>query len=355
MEFNTQYQVKDYFHRLLDRIGVEHEEDDLRDYMALVNYSVGFNPRSMKRLFNSLLLLGLVAEQRQVLEEVEEQAEQREVSKILFAILCLQNAYEPVYRFLARKSELDDELFEQLRDEERLTGDDELATLRGELGHEGDALYYKKVARFMEAFFSAIQLDSDEEDGEEKKADQTLSRDEARTFRRIMSFSAVVSTSAGEEEIDASERQWNRQLAKGLAAELNEKYKEVLDSVRSDLSRHGFSTYQARSTDEYYAEMYIASRSQECSLVFTFDTDVFSGYVCARKKRSIPQTQAWAEGPLKDIYPALEEWEDDEWGAPLFYVEMSGDWDTRAEAFKIRVHETVEQLLPAFIARCQGS
>ncbi len=345
----TQYQVRDYFDRLLTRIKVDHDSGDLQDYIGLVNYSVGFNPRSMKRLFNSLLLLHLVAEQKAVLKDVAEQAEQSEVSRILFAILCLQNAYEPVYRYLVRQKEFSDEVFDLLKDDEKLMNDETLDGLRRELGHDGDPIYYQKLGRFMEAFYSSIQLASDEtEEGE--KADATLSKEEGQTLRRIMSFSSMVSTTAADDEMDYDERYWNRDMAKELAAELNKRYRKELKPFRRDLGK-GFTIYQEKSTEQVYVQLYLQSKSKEFNICFNFCPNEMDGWLCASKKRSFPETRAWVEGKVAPAFPEIEPWDDEEWGARLFHEAISGEWEDRAELYKEQVRATLDEIMPLFVER----
>lgn len=64
----NQYKVDTYFSGLLTKLEIDFHNDDIATFIDLVDYSVGFNPRGMKRLFNSLLLLKLVAERKGIIE-----------------------------------------------------------------------------------------------------------------------------------------------------------------------------------------------------------------------------------------------------------------------------------------------
>lgn len=104
----AQYDIKKYFKELLSKDFV-HDERDIEIFVRLANSSVGFNPRSMKRLFNSLQLLNMVATSKNILK-TDLFAKAYEKQRILFAILCLQTAYEPLYRFMLKhQSEINQE------------------------------------------------------------------------------------------------------------------------------------------------------------------------------------------------------------------------------------------------------
>ena len=62
----AQYDVSKYFKELLQG-KFEYREDDIETFVKLANNSVGFNPRSMKRLFNSIQLLKMVAATKNIL------------------------------------------------------------------------------------------------------------------------------------------------------------------------------------------------------------------------------------------------------------------------------------------------
>ena len=64
-----QYDVTRYLKSLFEKIGIQCVDDDIKIYQDLINDSVGFNPRAMKRLFNSLQLLNIVAGKKRVFDE----------------------------------------------------------------------------------------------------------------------------------------------------------------------------------------------------------------------------------------------------------------------------------------------
>lgn len=85
------YQVADLLEESLQTLGIE--VDDLRSYADLAQWSVGHNPRALKRLLNSFSLLRGIARATSTTDPPS--AEVPDVG--LFALLALQTAY-PVYR-----------------------------------------------------------------------------------------------------------------------------------------------------------------------------------------------------------------------------------------------------------------
>lgn len=83
----SQYNITKYLKNIFDI-----PDGDLGLYKELATNSVGTNPRSLKRLANVMNLLKLLAAQN-----YRESLEKPEFQRVLFAILCLQMAYEPIY------------------------------------------------------------------------------------------------------------------------------------------------------------------------------------------------------------------------------------------------------------------
>lgn len=83
----AQYNISNYLKNLLD---VPDEERDF--YIKLAANSVGTNPRTLKRMANILSLLELVAQKSDPAG-----CSQPEYRRLLFGVLCMQMAFEPVY------------------------------------------------------------------------------------------------------------------------------------------------------------------------------------------------------------------------------------------------------------------
>ncbi len=66
------YQVDRYVTAMLERIDWPFDEAEVGEYQALLQHSVGFNPRTLKRLCNTLLLLRMVAGEQADVDGYEE-------------------------------------------------------------------------------------------------------------------------------------------------------------------------------------------------------------------------------------------------------------------------------------------
>ncbi len=290
----SQYKVEAYFATLLKRIRVEYEKPDLQLYRELVDYSIGFNPRSMKRLFNSLLLLRLVAQRKQLFGAADLSSTRSETMRVLFAILCLQHAYEPVYSYVL-SSDLSQAMFERLREHEQLCKDGSLESLRQELEFTEDNPKLRRLADFMGAFYDAIQLD---EDGD----DEHLSPIEQKTLRAILSFSSVVSTEGVAPTVVGGERYSNRELAKQLVGHMNEK---LAPKLANTASSHGFTHYQPRGVD-YAATciwpLVLGAKGQRLVLACWYFHDRIEIQVGA-PKRELKTAKSWVNQHLRPLYP----------------------------------------------------
>ncbi|WP_022755800.1 KAP family P-loop NTPase fold protein [Butyrivibrio fibrisolvens] len=196
----AQYDIKKYVSNRLKDIGIGYSTiEELQKMTNLIQSSIGNNPRSMKRLFNSYLLLSSVIEDSILKEEKSKQ--------LMFAILCMQSRYEAAYNYLARHQELI--TAEYLN---KLTSDDS-----EELKHIN--LKEKDQASFANFAVSLNELiDRDGHDG--------IDADELKAFKEALRYSTITSTSDDEEP---GEERWNiRYVHKDLCIEfadrLNKKY-----------------------------------------------------------------------------------------------------------------------------------
>ena len=127
-----QYNIGKYVNSLLVDIGfVEGEGLDDGDVREIILQTIGGNPRSIKRLANSVSLIQLFIRKRKNLdkdnddEDVNEQVNERTEKFLMFSLLCLQIAYPAIYSLLTQQPNFaswDDEFaFKQTnRSEERL-------------------------------------------------------------------------------------------------------------------------------------------------------------------------------------------------------------------------------------------
>ncbi len=277
----SQYNANEFCQQMLEHIDVAHETEDVDLYVKLISFSVGFNPRTVKRLFNNLLLLKLVLIKKQGLEK-DDVAQVNEKMRILFATLCLQNTFSPLYNYLQnRLKQLEEfsedevktinDLFYQLTDIKILGQEDgEFARLWQGVMPEPNAAFFDRLANFMGVFFEAIQLKSDTSENVNK----TLNVDEIATLRNIMSFSAVVSVDANTDTYQPHPnrdliRKQNRELIKSVISEIENRYQDALKQLGPIMDK--FKKYQPNSGDNELgisAYSYINSNGNWFSIVF---------------------------------------------------------------------------------------
>ena len=228
----NQYSIGKYVGDLLKQIGfIDDEEQDAEAIELITTNTIGGNPRSLKRLVNSLALIKIFSEIEENLEELDEEtlfeqpeeepaAETPEEEKdedledtkdlLLFSLVCLQIAYPKIYDLLIEKPDFtswDDDFAlkitkgKEKENEEQYTNEFKLATqaLPGEDFDEiwEQALFkicypnprYKARAREISRFFSYIK--------EELLKD--YENDLKSLIREVINVTAVTSISSSDE------------------------------------------------------------------------------------------------------------------------------------------------------------
>ena len=98
-----QYDIGNYVSSLLVDVGfIEKDSVDTEDIKEIVLLTIGGNPRSIKRLINSVSLIEIFTEEKLNFAGVEEAKteETKEEKFLLFSLLCLQIAYPAIYSLL---------------------------------------------------------------------------------------------------------------------------------------------------------------------------------------------------------------------------------------------------------------
>jgi len=197
------YDVKKYCASLLKEIGIDIASVDIGQYLNLVNCSVGFNPRSLKRVFNLLLLLNIVAHKQNLFAGNNLR---RDKQRVIFAVLCMQSALDPVYDFIRQRSEnLDEKLFQEMMDEATLLESEQYSSIFSDVEDADRQKYAQRVALFMQVFYSAIQLSGNPDDSCDR-----LGNDDLANLRDVLSFSSLTS-------VDEREGQSERRIKLTLA------------------------------------------------------------------------------------------------------------------------------------------
>lgn len=248
------YQVRRFVVEMLSQMDPSFRDDNATAdiYVRLIQHSVGFNPRTMKRLFNAYLLLMCVGKNVNITAKIEDPKEGPWYRKMLFAILCCQYAYEDLYNFIVRnRSEVlgadileelknpaayrpEKEIGDQPEDSERDEQDEILAELQGKVKTASDETI-SRMAEFMEYFISVI----------DKSGDKVLDEEEELSaLEEILSISAITTTGSDDE----GERMTSRGSAivsgveeldmEGLSNEKKGEIAELLRSINSNVDVH---------------------------------------------------------------------------------------------------------------------
>lgn len=184
----AQYNISAYIQNLLSNMSIVCSEEEINTYREIVDCSIGCNPRSMKRLFNSFILLNTVASKKGMFNEADG-IKAKDKQRILFAALCLQMAFEEIYEFMIKnKDDLNADFFDGIKDLEKLKTDSAFDEIRKNTPIK-EELYYDKIADFMEIFYNCLQLDDDLE---------SLSDEELGNLKKILSFSAITANTREE-------------------------------------------------------------------------------------------------------------------------------------------------------------
>ena len=97
------YDIGKYVLSLLDDISYYKSEDDELDedlIESLVTLSIGTNPRSIKRLINSLSLIKILNDTKNATSETGSAIDNKDVATVMLAMVCLQIANSDIYDML---------------------------------------------------------------------------------------------------------------------------------------------------------------------------------------------------------------------------------------------------------------
>jgi hypothetical protein len=185
------YDLEKYVGTLLDKLNwtISEQTDVAEVYKPLLEWSIGFNPRSIKRLFNSILLLKLVMNrgddaQRAILADAH-------MMKLLFAIVCMEMAHSELHRYLA--SEVSQERLRSLR------SDDSVGQLYQEDGPLEGQQPTSALPRFAALFYRLV----------DQNRDSDISDDELTALATAFNVSSVTSVNDPEPQTEPRPRRWD--------------------------------------------------------------------------------------------------------------------------------------------------
>lgn len=173
----AQYDINKYVGDMMKKMDVETNEKEVKLFSNLIRTSIGYNPRSMKRLFNTYQLLDIIS--KSAVRDIDENVRKR----VLFAIVCAQMHFDEFYLFLA-SSEIEAEVFEALatRSEDNKIFEEIYSDVNIETTEERK----NKLCQFIPYFIDSLQVDNDQE----------LSEEELNNLRIMLKCSVVTSVKA---------------------------------------------------------------------------------------------------------------------------------------------------------------
>ena len=205
------YNIHRYVKEMMERLSIVTEEKEVNLFFDLIKTSVGFNPRSMKRLFNTYELLDIVTES--TVRNIETSVRKR----VLFAIICTQMCFEKMYLYLA-STRIDEDTFSAL-----INQNTQEIALREIYGLSNEEVTTSEIARlqsFIPHFVKALQVDDDNE----------LSEEELNNLQVILKCSVVTSVNAATGDSDSDSKNWDyRNENKRLSKKTAEKLKDIGD------------------------------------------------------------------------------------------------------------------------------
>ena len=203
----AQYDIRKYLTEMMEHLDISTEEKEVSLFYNLIKTSCGFNPRSMKRLFNTYELLDIIT--RSTVRGISSEVRKRE----LFAIVCTQMYYEKLYLYLA-STPIEEDTFQDFYKQDTCL--DALKEIYSDYEDDRLSEQVRKVMSFMPFFTDALQVDDD----------STLSEDELQNLRVILKCSVVTSIAATTEE-DENSVSWtyrsrNKEIVQGTNALLTD-------------------------------------------------------------------------------------------------------------------------------------
>lgn len=270
----AQYDISNYISDALKSMGFADNEKSVRQYVGLIETSIGCNPRSIKRLFNTYRLLDFIA------QETSYNANDSKRRMILFATICMQMKFDELYNFIvSSKDTLSNDLFCQLSDYTLINNDE---NLKEEIGiYDDDEMM--QISLFMKKFIDAIQIDDD----------ANISDEEIDNLRNILHFSTITSVSDNNSQEDKSDDDWHyRYVNKDIVSKLN-------DRLRRELGLE-FRLWQPRKNNSFRrisetsSLLPMGEKNVNFELDFYLKTDytiktTFLNFVLYSKKPSAPQ------------------------------------------------------------------
>lgn len=290
----AQYNVNKYVEDMLKRMSMDTSAEEIGLFTKLIKTSVGFNPRSMKRLFNTYQLLDIVS--KGTIRGVEENVRR----KILFATVCAQMCYEEFYLYLT-STILDVDTLTAFLDKSGC--ETALKEIYSETDDTDVDRKIRRLVAFIPCFMQALHFDNEHKD---------LTDEEVNNLSMILRCSVITSVSA-ENDNDNSALIWeyrdiNKNLVKEtskLLADIGEfavwmPRKEKDDIKLYDIS--GYYSWNLKCQLDIALDYYVSRIDDYRICVHLYITNI-------NKHRRSEFFKILGENPLKLVTkPVIEDW-----------------------------------------------
>lgn len=157
----TNSEIEKYVGNLLNNIpNLTIDNKEKRNYIDIINKTVQFNPRNIKRVINAYWLLLLVISEK---EETKLTFEKNDIDLALFTVLCMQLAYEPLYLYIMKNLDDKEKLETLINDFDNESKD--ISAIKNEMlnSYGGyDEVIWERCSEFISDFQEIFNLDSDE-------------------------------------------------------------------------------------------------------------------------------------------------------------------------------------------------
>lgn len=219
----AQYDISKYVSDMLLKMNIEADDKIVSEYVSLISLSVGCNPRSMKRLFNTYLLLDII------LKSKFSKADRDSSNQLLFAIICMQTEFENLYRYIvSNRDMIDSDMLISI--EKNITSNEDI---KSEINVE-DETDLSRISNFMVNFNQLLQDEN-----------SIISDEKINKLKELLSFSTVTSVNVNgnteaKSDYDYKYRVINRNIVKNVNNTLKDKY------------NYDFSVWQARKNIQPY-------------------------------------------------------------------------------------------------------
>ncbi len=175
------YNIRKYLMELLKNAKFDYPEEGLEDFLNLLRYSVGFNPRNVKRLINSLILLSILSKTNNSHSLSQDNISLSErKQKLFFGIGCMQSAYNDVYQKILENLDSDLKIVSLLQD--KLRKKEYIEAYGFFLGKKERDRLIEKLSNFMDVFFRILDTGNN---------NNKLDREEIEVLRDAFSIMSI--------------------------------------------------------------------------------------------------------------------------------------------------------------------